>query len=594
MGKVFVLPDVLCNQIAAGEVVERPAAVVKELVENSLDAGSRRISVSLLQGGRKEIKVVDNGEGMSADDALLALERHATSKIRTLGDLQSIHSLGFRGEALPSIASVSRFEMVTREQRSVSGSRVAFEGGVLKDVRETGCPVGTVVTVRDLFFNLPARRKFLRSVDTEMSYIKDQFLRLAAAHPSIHFQLTHEGKVRHDFPPAGDSPRRIAQIFGPGLAGKLQPFSLEGEVRLRGMAGPPELRRNNTQSLFFYVNGRPVRDRMLNQAVLNAYDTLLPKGRLPVAVLFVEVDPSAVDVNIHPTKREVRFRNLNQVMSAVRDTVREALGELQSKGWRRPLASPADAFSGASRLPEQEPVSMEFSENQLPGFPRSTSIFPSRTSSATLEGPDAEAEPSAQREPSCEAPLFSRLRVLGQLGSAYLLLEAPDGLVLVDQHAAHERVLYDRLQSEFQRPSAQRLLKPVVMDLLPRESSKLLQWEGSLKRAGFEMEPFGGDSFVIHAVPAALSRCNPEVLLHSLLETANLDSTEPRHALLSALAKTAACHGAIRSGRTLKEEEILELLKDLDRTQISATCPHGRPLWWKLAYDEIARFFGRT
>ncbi len=326
MAKITILPDIICNQIAAGEVVERPAAVVKELLENSIDAGSRKISLTLVQGGRKEIRVVDDGAGMSPDDALLALERHATSKIRAIEDLQSIRSLGFRGEALPSIAAVSRFELVTRESEALSGVVIRLDGGVLKSVRETGCPAGTTVTVRDLFYNIPARRKFLRSVDNEFSHISDQFLRLSLACPEVHFRVSHQDRQVYDFPQVKDRIERAGQVLGTGVMAKLQPFSRESQlVRIHGLMSTPDLQRPGPGHLFAYVNGRAVWDRMLNRAILSAYETVIARGKFPVVVLFVEVPPALVDVNVHPTKREIRFRNPGEIMEAVRETLRQTL-----------------------------------------------------------------------------------------------------------------------------------------------------------------------------------------------------------------------------------------------------------------------------
>jgi len=445
MGKIVILPDVLCNQIAAGEVVERPSAVVKELVENSIDAGSRRISVYALQGGRKEIRVVDTGAGMSSEDALLALERHATSKIRSTEDLQAIRSLGFRGEALPSIAAVSRFELVTRDGDSLAGTKIRMEGGILRDVRETGCPVGTMITVRDLFFNLPARRKFLRSTDTEMSHISDHFLRLALAHPAVHFQLFHEERTQYDFAPAPGLEDRAVQVLGVESARKLRSFSgSNASLSVRGLAGLPELQRTNAHSLFLFVNGRPVWERMLSRAVLGAYDTLLPAGRFPVAVLFVDLPPALVDVNVHPTKREVRFRNPAEVLETVRNVVREALVN-------RPAAGPVGGTTSWPIPPEslwgrKRQYSMETQtqlHRPLPGFSGEPAAAILPVGSAGTAAPlESAAAPGGEEEfegaqSAAGPPVFSSLPILGQLANTYILLEARDGLLLIDQHAAH-------------------------------------------------------------------------------------------------------------------------------------------------------------
>ncbi len=615
MGRIVILPDTLCNQIAAGEVVERPAAVVKELLENSIDAGSRKISVALLDGGRKEIRVVDNGTGMSRDDALLAVERHATSKIRTLDDLQSIQSLGFRGEALPSIAAVSRFELVARESQAPSGVSVRMEGGILKDVRETGCPPGTMITVRDLFHNMPARRKFLRSIDTEMAHISEQFLRCAMAHPAIHFQLNHQGRPMYDFPRAASPRERAGQILGIDLTPRLHPFSLRTpSLHIHGLASPPDLQRASGNALFVYVNGRPVWDRPLNRAILDAYDTLLPKGRYPVLVLFVEMPPDAVDVNVHPTKREVRFRSPGEVLDAVRTVVRQAAEEAQSRGRaggeQRALPAGPSQRAGApgpftrerqapimaapAEVVEQGGQAHASTPGPAPGvLPMPVSVFTPPFQMSAFPAGDLESFTAAGVTTDGE-PLFAHLPVIGQLASTYILLESPEGLIIIDQHAAHERIIYNALVSAPTRPPAQRLIRSVVLDLLPREAATLRRWISGLGEAGFEIEPFGGDSFLVQTVPAILGDQPPDLLIRDLLASAHEEESSPRRDLVAHIARTAACHRAIRAGQRLRKEEIRALLEELDRARVSATCPHGRPVWVKISNVEVARLFLRT
>jgi DNA mismatch repair protein MutL len=609
MTKITILPDVLCNQIAAGEVVERPAAVVKELLENSLDAGSRRITLTLLQGGRKEIRVVDDGSGMSPDDALLALERHATSKIRAIEDLQSIRSLGFRGEALPSIAAVSRFEMVTREPDALSGVAVCVEGGILKYVRETGCPAGTAVTVRDLFYNIPARRKFLRSVDNELSHISDQFLRHSLACPEVHFRALHQDRQLYDFPQVKDRGERAGQVFGPGIISKLRPFSMETQqYRVHGLMSTPDVQRPGPGHLFAYVNGRAVWDRLLNRAILSAYETVIARGKFPVVVLFLEVPPALVDVNVHPTKREIRFRNPGEIMELVRETLRQMLegsrmpehtahfGSPNLLGGQR--AFPGSPFTRESQIPmgggfgPRPPGNEKNTPQQMDAMQRSVATgFPSPGDQEPEEGLPIQGEFGS--EPAGQ-PSFSRLSYLGQLAESYLLLEAEDGLIIIDQHAAHERIIYDRLSSGSSKEPAQRLIRSAVVELLPREAALLRHWTGQLHNLGFEVEPFGGDAFVVHSVPAILGDCSPEALLRDLLENASEDRQVSQWSLLYELAKTAACHRAIRANQRLAADEVRHLVEALDQTRISATCPHGRPLWFKLGFDDIARLFHRT
>lgn len=601
MGKITILPDTLCNQIAAGEVVERPAAVVKELMENSIDASSRKISVSLLQGGRKEIRVVDNGFGMSSDDALMALERHATSKIKTLDDLQSVQSLGFRGEALPSIGAVSRFELVTKEADALSGTSIRIEAGILRDVRETGCAAGTAINVRDLFYNVPARRKFLRSVDTEMANITDQFMRLSMAHPDIHFQLSHQERMTYDFPRAQDQLQRVTQILGAKLMGAFSSFAVESPPHeIYGFVGAPEVQRSNTRSLFVYVNGRAVWDRILNQSILRAYDTLLPKGKFPLVIMFLKIPAASVDVNVHPTKREVKFRNPGEIMDLVQNSVRKALQESRSARGAYgagPLTDrPRSTFSKAAQAIRETQINLSNRFEQA--FPGRTDSPPRQISFPTgsTGGQNAEDLSGISGEGHVEDEFYySKLPVLGQLANTYILLEAPDGLIMIDQHAAHERILFDRLSaSKPGEAGRQRLTRSVILELLPKETAILRNWMEKLTEIGFEIEPFGHLSFKIQAVPLALSAHSPDTLLREVLENAEEEQQSPNWDFLAGLAKTASCHTAIRAGQKLQREEISHLLETLDRKVLAATCPHGRPLACKLTHGEIARLFSRT
>ncbi|MCK8600550.1 DNA mismatch repair endonuclease MutL [Desulfoferrobacter suflitae] len=600
MAKIAILSDTLCNQIAAGEVVERPAAVVKELVENSIDADSKKISVNLIQGGRKELRVADNGSGMSPDDALMALERHATSKLRSLDDLQSVQSLGFRGEALPSIAAVSRFELTTREPEAVSGAFIRVEGGVLKDVRETGCSAGTLVTVRDLFYNVPVRRKFLRSVETEMANIADQFVRLCLAHPHIHFQLSHQDRMLYNFPRDKNHEDRILQYLGADSARDLRAFDCASPpYEIHGFAGSPEVQRSNSKSLFVYVNGRPIWDRLMNQSIMRAYDTLIPRGKFPLVVLFLKLPATLVDVNVHPTKREIRFRRPGEIMQLVQTGIRKVLegartGHARHLGLPLPNA-PGNGLQSPSQVIRERQISLTDSTAPWAGpaaaAPRQMGFPAEPTGEIAWDGPAEQGMTSAPPARIC----FSKLLVLGQLANAYILLEAPDGLVMVDQHAAHERILYDKLSvGNLGESGTQRLTRSVVLELFPREAAMLRRWMNKLSQVGFEIEPFGPHSFIIQAVPDIFRGQSPEVLLREMLEQAEEEQPGPDWDVCSGLAKSAACHGAVRAGQRLHKEEIRQLLEDLDGTLISATCPHGRPVWHKFTHAEIARIFNRT
>jgi DNA mismatch repair protein MutL len=598
MGKISILPDNLCNQIAAGEVIERPAAVVKELVENSIDAGSRKVSVSLLQGGSKEIRVVDNGSGMSSDDALMALERHGTSKIRSLDDLQLVESLGFRGEALPSIAAVSRFELTTRETAALSGSYLRIEAGVLRDVRDTGCAAGTAITVRDLFYNVPVRRKFLRSIDTEMANVADQFLRLCLAHPTIHFQLSHQDRMTYDFQDTREHLQRVLQVLGPELMESLAPFAADSPpYALHGLVGSHEVQRSNTRSIFVNVNGRPVWDRLLNQTIIRAYDTLLPKGRFPVVVLFLKMPPQTVDVNVHPTKREIRLREPGRVADFIHNTVTGALRAARFQRRTEQFCAPPEiALRTLGRGIRETQDSLDnrladASPGEL-GAVQLAAGFPPYNLTRAEMGEGSDSPPAS---PPGEALFFSRLPVLGQLANTYILLEASDALILVDQHAVHERILYDRLSAaEPGESGRQRLTRSVILELFPREAAILVTWMDKLIETGFEIEPFGQHSFKIQAVPTALSAFSPDALLRQVLETAEEDQQKPNWDLLAGITSTASCHAAIKAGQRLKREEIAHLLDTMDRAVNSATCPHGRPLWIRISHAEIARLFKRS
>ena len=604
MGKIAVLPDILCNQIAAGEVVERPAAVVKELVENSIDAGSTRIAVSLLEGGRREIGVVDNGCGMSGEDALLSLERHATSKIRTIADLAGVSSLGFRGEAIPSIASVSRFELNSCEQGALSGTSIRVEGGVIKDVREKGMPPGTRVLVRDLFFCLPARRKFLRKPETELAYITDQFLRVSLANPHIHLQLKSQERVVCDHPKCEGLLPRASKVLGEEVARAFSPVDFcSGAVSLTGFLSPPDTQRTNSQGLFLYVNGRAVYDRLFQRAVLTAYEALIPRGKFPVAVLFLSLPPEGVDVNVHPAKREVRFRDPGEVTATVRKALLEALSGIRPKfGGHAPqdfVREPGTPFSqarmgeGAAYLrqgrggftpfkPSAERINAEASPASRPFLPTGAQIPPPREERFSPAGARVAAVSS-----------FSTLTLIGQLANSFILLESAEGLVLIDQHAAHERIVFASLAKK-KTGASQRLTRPAMVHLLPREAVLLEGLLPSLSALGFEIEPYGGGSFAIHALPACLSRIAPEEMVRDYLRYAEEECPANEGEILLGLARTASCHASVRAGQKLTTEEMRRLLVSLDEIETPFTCPHGRPLSHTVTYDEIYRFFKRT
>jgi DNA mismatch repair protein MutL len=606
MGKIVILPDIVCSQIAAGEVVERPAAVVKELVENSIDAGSSWILVSLLDGGRQEIRVVDNGCAMSAEDALMSIERHATSKIRSAQDLNSISSLGFRGEAVPSIAAVSRFELITREHEALFGTSIKVEGGILRDVREKGCPPGTQVLVRDLFYCVPARRKFLRRAETELAYITDQFVRISLSNPKIHMQLQSQEKPLFEYPACETLLSRAAQVLGGDISKSLFPINFEKDgITVSGFFAPPDIQRTNSQSLFLYVNGRAVRDRLLQRAVLTAYEALIARGKYPVALIFVGISPSQVDVNVHPSKREVRFKNPGEVISTVREALFGALSAIGPRSSGLSQWAPYGDATGFSRKAsfadmareEQAPFPLKDPPGQrtmpVPRFspagsgmsgaaPKAgESIFPDESDIAAPAGTDAGP-----------GPAFSSLVIVGQLANLFILLEAPEGLVIIDQHAAHERILFSSL-GDVKTRASQLLTRPAIVDLMPKEALLLNSQLPALRDFGFEIEPFGGSSFAIHAVPAPLSDFKPEEMLRDFLRYAEEECPANESETLLGLAKIASCHRSVRAGQRLRIEEIRRLLEALDSVYAPFTCPHGRPIAYTLTYEQMARFFKR-
>ena len=581
MGRIRVLDDHLVNRIAAGEVVERPAAVVKELVENSLDAGASAIEVRVEDGGRRRIVVADDGEGMERDDALLALERHATSKVRSFDDLAAIATLGFRGEALPSIAAVSRFLLRTAARDSF-GTEIEARAGRILGVREVERGRGTTTEVGGIFFNVPARRKFLRAAPTELAHIVRTVAHYALAHPSVRFLLEHEGRRLVDAPRAADRSERIAQVHGRELASKLVPFAAEGAgIRVSGFAGRPvdALARRDVQHVF--VNGRLVQDRVLTHAIASAYGNTLARGLYPVMLLFVEMDPARVDVNVHPQKTEVRFDRSSDVHDAVRAAVASALS--------KEIAVPhlADLRpGGASSMP-----------------------FASVAAASTRYASVAESEGPAYaaREPAAASSLLDdgsaavdpgrRAVPLAQYKDSYIVAQDRDGLLLIDQHVAHERVLFERYLGETERGEVhvQRLLFPKTIELSAEESVVFDAEAGEFSRLGFLLERFGGNTVKLDGVPAFAKDVAPDRLVRELLgEAARTRSAAIGAAELRRLLVTsAACQAAIKVNYPLAREGMQRLLDDLFLTENPTTCPHGRPIIFRLTLDEIERAFRR-
>lgn len=600
-GVVAVLPEALANQIAAGEVVERPASVVKELLENSLDAGATTIFVDVMDAGRKLVRVVDDGVGMSPSDARLAVERHATSKVRTSADLSAIGTLGFRGEALPSIASVSRFRLVTRTEDDIAGTEVTIEGGGTPLVKDAGGPVGTRIEVADLFHNVPARLKFLKRAPTEMGHINGLVTAAALGYPHVHFRLIGDGRVRVDHPVAPSLRQRIFQVLGAKTTERLyevrgQDVHGAGSVRIRGFVSEPTYHRTNQRGIHTFINGRWVRDKVVNHAVVSAYGNLLDRGRYPHAVLYLHVPPDEMDVNVHPAKAEVRFVRPGNVHDAIVTAVRTTLATTPWAGSSpSPLGpSPFPASYGATDARRTAlPMDVWGLAHGRRGAAGSAAPTPSMAS------PERELDFSApQPDGSPSKPaFFSRMRVIGQAGRTYLVCENHTGVHVIDQHAAHERVGYERIKSGYcdAKLARQQLLLPIQIELSAAEGSAVSDHLPVLDRLGFDIEHFGGPTWQVTAIPALLARADVGRLVRDVIaELTDVGRASLAQAELDLLFSTMACHSVVRAGDTLNNEEIRALLEMMDEVDLGANCPHGRPVLLTMPFEELARRFHRT
>ncbi len=613
--RIRLLDELTANQIAAGEVVERPASVLKELVENSLDAGAKRIDIEIEAGGRRLIRVTDDGCGMGRDDALLCLERHATSKIAGPGDLAAIRTFGFRGEALPSIASVSRFALRTAEPGALGGTEILVNGGRMETVREAGLPAGTQIEVRTLFFNTPARRRFLRSEETESGHLEQLFRTFALAHPEVAWSYRAEGREAARLAPA-PALRRMEELRGREFARGLAPVEARaGAVRLHGWVGRAGVSRGSRADEFWFVNGRPVDSRALYYGIREGFHNALMRGRHPVAVLFLELPPEDVDVNVHPAKREVRFRNDADIRRFVAAAVAAALQAPQTEPVRAALAGPPpEAPAGPGPAPEEEaaaPISeaaeaagADREERETGGervAPAATDWGagpePPRPRDLPLEDAAVFVSPAAQ--PSAERPFGPmRLRVLGIVRDLYVVAESEEGLVLVDQHAAHERVLFERVLKQKLGGGApsQRLLAPVTLEVSPREAAVLREVLPALEGAGLVLREFGRTTFLIDAVPPFFPQ---EELKGAVLDIVDeLQSsggdTATRRRFSEELVTRAVCRRAIKAADRIRGGEITRLLEDLLACDLPYTCPHGRPTMVLLTDRELERKFGRV
>ena len=579
-GKIQVLPEAVAQKIAAGEVVERPASVVKELMENAIDAGASEIVVELKSGGLQLIRVADNGEGMDPGDVPLALRRFATSKIRKAEDLYAVETLGFRGEALPSIASVSQMVLRTRPSNSISGTKVVSEGGEIKDISETGCPVGTEVEVHQLFYNLPVRRKFLRSIRTELRYALHHFLRVSLAHPAITFRLIHECRRLHELLKTESSLVRAEAVAGREISDHLEPLRFEeGEIQIDGFTSLPPFSKGNGDGISIYINRRYVKDRIIYKALLEAYRHILPADKYPVSILFIRLPPSSVDVNVHPTKAEVKFKEPERVYQAVLSSVLRVLGEVpQHAKW----VSPERIKEVARQNGPQASLSFQNLWRPYPGVEGEEILVPMVGEG---EGPRWEKEKSGP------------YRIVGQLWGTYILCETEGTLIFVDQHAAHERVLYEKLKKQFEERSlvTEKLLLPILIELSLEESLIFDSAQEAFEAIGLEMESVGERLFAIRSIPSFVEQKEVGERVKQMLEELSFlkrggEGTAPLHTLLISLA----CHSAVRAHFSLRREEIEALIGSLYPFNPSTTCPHGRPIFFLLPLDEMNRQFKRN
>jgi DNA mismatch repair protein MutL len=577
MGRIQILDSKTAAQIAAGEVITRPAAVVKELVENALDAGATSITVEIEEGGRRRLRVVDDGWGMSPAEAPLSLKRHATSKIKREEDLLSITTLGFRGEALPSIAAVSRLELITRTPETGSGWRLVALAGEVKESSPWAAPPGTQVTVEDLFFNTPVRRKFLKSRETEQAYIVEIFRHLALGHPEVHFLLKTPKKTLVAAPGPQSLLERVAALFGAEMAGNLLPCAgATGLVQVTGFISAPDFSLASSRFQLLLVNHRAVQDRLLPGVLKEVYQGLLPRGRHPAAVVWLTLPPEQVDVNVHPTKAEIRFQDPGRLYPFLVSALRQALAPLTGE-------SPAYTLTW-------QPSSLALAQEVGAGMPQPAT--PPRLPPPLP--PEVAAGPLPPRPLLSRSWRFQDLMVIGQLDHTYILAQGGEGLVLIDQHAAHERVLYEFLQSPEAALPRQSLLFPRVVEVNPRQADWVRDNLAALAQAGLELEPFGGASFRLLAAPACLVQADLEaVVLETVEALSPLKSSSPAQAVREQARLIMACHGAIKAGEKLSREQIQALLTQLDGLLVSSHCPHGRPLWRLIPYSDIRQSFRR-
>jgi DNA mismatch repair protein MutL len=591
MSRIRLLPEIVASQVAAGEVVERPASVVKELIENSVDAGASKIDILIRRGGISLVRVIDDGCGMDRDDALLSLERHATSKIRSAADLHAIATLGFRGEALPSIASVSRFRLTTREAGAVAGTEIIVNGGKIDIVRDGGEPPGTQVEVRSLFYNLPGRRKFLRSENTESRNIEHQLHLQAIGHPEIAFTFVRDDRLVFQLPRAANLHDRIRDLHGSELLERLLPLTSAGlgKIDVGGLIGQAGVSRQTRAQQLVFVNGRAIESPVVTAGLREGYHTALMKGQFPVTFLFLNLDPASVDVNVHPAKREVRFRDPSAVREAVVNSIRRAL-QAGRGHWQEKFRAPN--VSQTSALPierETRPIEVQppFAQQTIETLPR---VVPSE-----FEGP-RKLPDTTPAEEMIDKKVPQQFQIIGVLNKLYVLMENADGLVLVDQHAAHERILFEELRRrmEEQGVPSQKLLLPQTFDLSPRDAEWVERNMSILQKMGIGIEGFGPNTFKIDCLPAFLKTSDPVSFMQRVVDDLKSASNSSSALRLGEemIAKTV-CRHAVKANDPLRYLEVEKLIQDLLGCDLPYCCPHGRPTMIQISLAELEKKFGR-
>jgi DNA mismatch repair protein MutL len=613
MGRIRLLSETVASQVAAGEVVERPASVVKELVENSLDAGARNIDIAIRRGGISLVRVIDDGCGMDRDDALLSLERHATSKIRSAVDLQAVATLGFRGEALPSIASVSRFRVTSREANAIAGTEIIVNGGKIDVVRDGGEAPGTQVEVRSLFYNLPARRKFLRSENTESRNIEHQLRLQSIGHPQIGFSLVRDDRMLFHLPPAATLSDRVRDLYGVELLQRLVEVSeaASSKIRISGFIGQAGVSRQTHSQQLVFVNGRAIESGLITGAIREGYHTALMKGQYPVTFLFVELDPAAVDVNVHPAKREVRFRDPSGVREAIVRCIQQTLEQARAD-WQQKFSAPVQSMSAVRGKPAPDlklrpevstpaeahrelPHLGTVAGSADPGSARSEiGGHATRMPERPFDSPDA--WPGLQSQQRVTKPTQQQFEIIGVLNKLYVLMENANGLVLVDQHAAHERVLFEELRRRMEQQGVptQKLLLPQTFDVPPRDADWIEQNLSGLQRMGIGIENFGPDTFKIDSIPSFLDVSDAAQFMRKViddLKTASNNASAMR--LGEEMIAKSVCRHAVKANDPLRFPEVEKLIRDLLDCDLPYCCPHGRPTMIQISLAELEKKFGR-